>query len=675
MKCIFRLQKKNSMSRIPALCSNNKSITALLALLTVVSLFNISWSDEKQKKNYHSTEEMVKLLTQTSLPVGDNGFFTGSGRCGGCHGDDPVDFANVNSEGTDISPASNWRGTMMANSAKDPFWKAKVNHEILVNPAHAQELVNKCTSCHAPVGRFTNLLEFNNPNYSLEELALDSLARDGVNCGSCHQQKMDGPQGVGKHFSGELFFHRDTIYGPYVTEEQTVPIFEAMMQSFVGYRPLGHAKIRQSETCAGCHSLSTHTADIQGNYTGNDFIEQATYHEWLNSSYNDTPGIQKECQGCHMPDTEEGVVIASGYLFLPQRQPYGQHWLVGGNTFMLGLLKNNANALGVTATEEHFNTAIERTSNLLQNETATVELTETSIENDTAKYSIKLSNLAGHKFPSGYPSRRAYVEIIAVDDAGNEIFHSGKMDNQYRIVGEDNTWEPHYDLITSQDQVQIYEMVMGDVNGNRTTVLERADVMLKDNRLTPLGFSVNHASYDTTKIVGAALYDTNFNHFDDGTEGSGTDGMRVHIPLSGFSGNLHVTARLMYQSVPPKYLEEMFTFDNEAITSFRSMYDAEGADPFQVSSQSVLSTIIGVEEIRIPTFLLSPNPTSDGWVNLTSNGAMVDEIAIYSLDGKFIERRKVGSVVARIQLPETRGTYFIEINSSRGRTLERVIRR
>ena len=54
---------------------------------------------------------------------------------------------------------------------------------------------------------------------------------------------------------------------------------------------------------------------------------------------------------------------------------------------------------------------------------------------------------------------------------------------------------------------------------------------------------------------------------------------------------------------------------------------------------------------------------------------MVDEIAIYTLDGKFIERRKIGSVVARIQLPETRGTYFIEINSSKGRTLERVIRR
>ncbi|MEY3834979.1 MAG: hypothetical protein RI989_407, partial [Bacteroidota bacterium] len=149
----------------PTLCAQNKSLTAFLMLLTVVSLFNISWSDEKPKKGHHGSMEMVKLLTQTNLPVGDNGFFTGSGRCGGCHGDDPVDFANINAEGSDVSPATNWRGSMMANSAKDPFWKAKVNHEILVNPAHSQELLNKCTSCHAPVGRFTNLLQNNNPNY------------------------------------------------------------------------------------------------------------------------------------------------------------------------------------------------------------------------------------------------------------------------------------------------------------------------------------------------------------------------------------------------------------------------------------------------------------------------------------------------------------------------------
>jgi hypothetical protein len=117
------------MSRIPTLFAKNKSITALLALLTVVSLFNISWSEEKPKKGHHGSMDMVKLLTQTNLPVGDNGFFTGSGRCGGCHGDDPVDFASINAEGADVSPATNWRGKMMANSERHiGFLQQHISH-------------------------------------------------------------------------------------------------------------------------------------------------------------------------------------------------------------------------------------------------------------------------------------------------------------------------------------------------------------------------------------------------------------------------------------------------------------------------------------------------------------------------------------------------------------------
>ena len=42
----------------------------------------------------------------------------------------------------------------MANSAKDPFWRAKVAHEVAINPDHQLELEDKCTSCHAPLGHF-----------------------------------------------------------------------------------------------------------------------------------------------------------------------------------------------------------------------------------------------------------------------------------------------------------------------------------------------------------------------------------------------------------------------------------------------------------------------------------------------------------------------------------------
>ncbi len=112
--------------------------------------------------------------------------------------------------------------------------------------------------------------------------------------------------------------------------------------------------------------------------------------------------------------------------------------------------------------------------------------------------------------------------------------------------------------------LQIYEMVMGDVNGNRTTVLERAKTPLKDNRLTPLGFTTTHISYDTTLIAGVPASDIDFNRYSNGTEGSGSDIVHFHVPMYGHSGLIRVVSRVWYQSAPPRYMDEMFALPERA---------------------------------------------------------------------------------------------------------------
>jgi hypothetical protein len=646
--------------RYPKLC-------IALAGLCTMTLLSAAWSYNK-KKRPHFDHSQLKDLSSTALPVGDNGVFIGSGKCGGCHGIDPIAYANITEEGELVNAAENWRGTMMANSAKDPFWLAKVDHEVNVNPGHGQALVNKCTSCHAPVGRYTHLMQ-GNENFTMEELAHDSLARDGVNCGACHQQRMET---LGKFFSGNLHYHSDTIWGPYVSEELTFPIFDAAMTSFVGYQPLGNHKVHQSEFCADCHTLITETADLEGNATGTTFIEQATYHEWLNSRYNsEDPAVAQECQGCHMPRINQPIVIASGYSFLPGRQPFGQHWLVGGNTFMLELLKNNIDTLKLTATEQHYDVVLNRTMHMLQNQTAQVTVTQNAVDTDTARYTVKLSNLAGHKFPSGYPARRAYVEFIMTDDNGNEVFHSGRMDGAYDLVNEDSDWEEHYDLINSEEQVQIYEMVMGDVNGNPTTVLERAHHMIKDNRLVPQGFTLANAAYDSTKIVGSALNDINFNHVA-GVEGSGTDEIHFHVPLNGLTGNFHVTARLLYQSAPPRYMEEMFGFDTPKINHFEEMYNETGADPVQIAMAETNTQITGVGETK-NFFSIGPNPTQSGFVNIQGGNELIKSVNIYTSGGQLVQRIPVNQYRARIELPFAKGTYLMEVETDKKVRVKKIL--
>jgi hypothetical protein len=650
-----------------------------LLVLSTLSLVLVAFTAAYSKTrplSYHSGKELneYRMMQAGDLPTTVGTLFIGSGKCAGCHGIDPVGIANVTAEGEMVSPAENWRATMMANSSKDPFWRAKVAHEVSINPEHEEELVNKCTSCHAPLGKY-GALHDGIDNFTMAMLDEDSLANDGVSCTACHMQNI---QTIGQQFSGELHFSEDTIFGPqFNIADDELPLFVPAMTSFVGVTPVPDVRFSNSETCAGCHTLITNTVDLQGNSTGTKFIEQATYHEWLNSSYNMDETLSQECQGCHMPRLNEPIVVASGYLFLEDypRTPFGQHWLVGGNSFMLKLMKNRINQLGITATEGNFDTVISRTLQNLQQNTSMIELSENAVDGDTARYTVKITNKVGHKFPSGYPARRAFIEFLVTDDEGNEVFHSGKLDNTWEVQGQNADWEPHYDLITDDaNQVQIYEMVMSDVDGGVTTVLERADHMIKDNRLVPLGFKLDHPVYDSTMIVGTALNDPNFNYVG-GVEGSGTDEIRYHVPVTGLNGNLHVSVKLWYQSDPPKWNNELFSVDNPVINAYEQMYWEEGGDePVQVAMAETNTTVIGVSEFA-KFFKVGPNPTSSGMVNIYAGKDQILEINVYSMDGKLIETLNPRASNSQITLPRTQGTYLLDVRTNRGRRIEKVLRR
>jgi hypothetical protein len=85
------------------------------------------------------------------------------------------------------------------------------------------------------------------------------------------------------------------------------------------------------------------------------------------------------------------------------------------------------------------------------------------------------------------------VQFIITDALNDTVFKSGTFTNDYHVTGENPSFEPHHDVISQSDVPQIYELVMGDVNSNFTSVLERASVILKDDRIPPqLKFQMMH---------------------------------------------------------------------------------------------------------------------------------------------------------------------------------------
>jgi hypothetical protein len=639
----------------------NKTVAVMATMLLIVGGLMLISGHLAEARRFHSDAERERLhLMLQSLPVDTNAYFGGSGKCGGCHGHDPAGYAFYTNAGEDVNIADDWAGTMMANSARDPFWRAKVAHEILVNPALQTDIENTCTRCHSPIGRFTAEMDSTLP-FTMAQMTQDSLAMDGVNCSACHQLK---DTLAGNNFTGNLHYTKKHVFGPY-----TDPM-SAVMEFFVGFEVSYSPHVEKSELCGGCHTLITETHDLAGNATGESFYEQATYHEWKNSIYST---LDSTCQSCHIPRISDSIDIATNYPFLDGRSPFGKHHLVGGNVFMLRVLRQNMTSVGAVAQPANFDTSIARTSRYLANNTCDLNLQFINRANDTAFYDVELTNKAGHKFPSGYPSRISWVEFIVIDDQNDTIFWSGQYDGNGDVVNRDATFEPHYNVITDEAQVQIYEMVMGDVNGNPTTVLERADTVLKDNRMVPKGFMSNHASIDTMRIFGLGS-DPDFN-FAGAAEGTGKDVVHFHIPLNGYSGPLLVRANVWYHAVPRPWLTEMFAYNSAEIDSFRNYYNAANQAP-SIVAQSEIDDINlgGALQHAAQNLHVFPNPSNDGRIFINGWKEMnLQQVRVMDLTGREVISPVNGDQFNGVIVLPARGVYLVVFETADGIITRKVL--
>jgi hypothetical protein len=202
----------------------------------------------------------------------------------------------------------------------------------------------------------------------------------------------------------------------------------------------------------------------------------------------------------------------------------------------------------------------------LAHRTGSIAIRALRREGRTIAFDVRVENHTGHKLPSGYPSRRAWiaVEILRGRD---RVFASGVPDASGRLPNvADELALPHVDLVRAAGDVPVYEMIASDESGARTTSLLSMTRMEKDTRLLPRGWRADGPHADETKPVGLG-------GDDDFAAGGDTVSYAIELP-SDAEGRLTVIARFLYQPIPPAWVDALRGSRTSEAREFVRMFDA-----------------------------------------------------------------------------------------------------
>jgi len=461
------------------------------------------------------------------------------------------------------------------------------------------------------------------------------LARDGVACATCHHVEIHESVPIGHTFTGDFRVGApEAIHGPFSGPQQ-VP-----MDHSLGAKPIEYPLIRSSKVCGSCHSVVLPVFDGDqpwvrpGETKPEVIIEQATYPEWVFSDFRDGGAAPRSCQSCHMTTTYPGhdgtltskiasIQEASNMpqtehrlpqsdIDLQPRSPFARHTLVGLNVFFNLFAQQFPDVLGIRVQDPMLGgkgvAPLTTTySSMIQQADATtakVSIKGLKLSGSQLVADVLVENLAGHKFPSGVGFRRAFVTFDVLDAAGNPIWTSGRAASTGELVDaagnpipgelgwksdcrpmtaaeQANQFQPHYETITRQDQVQIYQELVKDPRGRFTTSFLSLADEVKDNRLLPRGWnpslklaeaeglgSPKLSAKDLLERILPDLPDGKGGHVNDpwykpkseGGLGGGGDALTYAVSLADLGGvrPAGVRVTLYYQSIPPFYLQDRF---------------------------------------------------------------------------------------------------------------------
>jgi hypothetical protein len=451
-----------------------------------------------------------------------------------------------------------------------------------------------------------------------------ALARDGISCTVCHHVS-DEALGSESSFTGNFVtLPGNEVIGPYKDDE----IIPKPMEHALGVTPKYGEQIKSSELCSSCHNIllpvfnndgTAHPIKL-GKKKKDPVLyfsyEQATGLEWQNSVFSRPGNEFRSCQDCHMPTTfttadgiqepltDIQIANIESNLFAPtthrlpdeditlrERETYSRHSLHGLNIFQNQLFQQFPLLLGIRqidymgsilpSTVPALVTAAESIVEMARTQTASIEIMSSNVDPATGlvDVTVMVRNFAGHGLPSGVGFRRVFIELTVRGSQGKLLWASGRT-NELGVLLDGLTaeplptesgardataFQPHYDLITAGDQVQIYQELALDSDGHLTTSFLRRAKIVKDNRLRPRGFNPAAWANDPSPYVQLIAFEQSElssakDPYYTDPQLTGADVITYQISLTPEQAQevRKITVQLYNQSIPPFYLQQRF---------------------------------------------------------------------------------------------------------------------
>jgi hypothetical protein len=461
-------------------------------------------------------------------------------------------------------PYSNWQGSMMAQASLDPIFLANM----AIANQDAPDSGDMCLRCHFPRGWLQGR------SVPTDGSAMLPADEAGVSCDFCHRLL-------------------DPIYEPGVSPIQDNSILAAL--SFpttefgngmytidpTGARrgpfvdaTSGHAILvspfhREAALCGTCHDVSNpeFEKDGEGGYapnaldtTATDFSPntllpvERTYSEWLHSTYNTPEGVYapefggnkamvSTCQDCHMRDvTGHGADPAYGP---PLRTDLPLHDITGGSAWLAGLM------YGMHPTkvnEAAMLDGVDRALYMLEN---AADLGALQVGEELK---VTVTNMTGHKLPTGYPEgRRIWINVQFYNDANQIISESGAYDLNSGVLSHDE----HAKIYHVEPAIDSTVSGLTGLPEGPSFHFVLNSTVATDNRIPPRGFT--NATFDNFggSPVGYSYED-----------GQYWDDTAYPLPLGATSAQV----TLYYQSTSKEFVE-FLRDENTTTLHGQVMYD------------------------------------------------------------------------------------------------------